>query len=596
MSKKKQKIKESSTQEKKQEEKIVRVLLIIASLIFFAGATLLNFKPAYDYTIIKDILGAIFVAIFAIVLFLRKEDIYFHQIGFITGTLFFVYILIGCSYAPVKYGAAQSLENYLLYYLLFLTGMLWKWKEVDSFIWAGAMIIASIVGFIQFPITHYPISTFGNPNFFAGHLLMPAFLTIYFFKKRYNIFFVALYLVIILVAFILIKSRASLFALLFSSACASFFLLRNHRIKWLKYIGFAVVFVGTILMWNKIQTQFVEDIRYYIWRGTWNLIKAKPLTGWGTGNFIFYYPYFRFREYFLRPQATPITNHPHCQYLEIWSENGLIALILFGFIFGFVIRNGLRKNSPDSENVLLFAIPAIIAVCVDNILSTNLTNTSTAMYFWFLLGLCFSVDSVDNKIVISGQWKKVAGFFMLVSMIILAGWKTYYRLIPEVYLKRAISAREANDFLSAIENYKKVCKINTNHVVAWYKMAFAYGQIGDLKKAEEVYLKINNVLFPHFAKTDANLATLYTQLNDVKKAKYYFEWALWFNPYDIDVLFNLASIKLYKEKDIKAAAEYLKKVARISPQHEYLQYLLKTVPGLKDLVKIETQINKGEKQ
>lgn len=95
-----------------------------------------------------------------------------------------MYILAGCFYAPVKYGAAQALENYLLYYLLFIAGMLWKWEKRDAFIWAASMVVASITAFVQYHITNYPISTFGNPNFFAGHLLMPIFLILYFVKKK----------------------------------------------------------------------------------------------------------------------------------------------------------------------------------------------------------------------------------------------------------------------------------------------------------------------------------------------------------------------------------------------------------------------------
>ncbi|MCM8764019.1 MAG: O-antigen ligase family protein [Candidatus Omnitrophica bacterium] len=575
-----------------QEKKEVEPLVIIFSIIFFGVTPLINCKPAYDYTVIKDVLGALSVAIFGLFLYLSKEEkIFLHKAGFIAAAVLFSWILIGCFYAPVKYGAGQALENYLLYYLLFITGMLWRWKKRDAFIWAAAMLIASITAFIQYPKTHYPISTFGNPNFFAGHLLMPIFLSLYFFKKKMRAVAIA-YLAITLAALLITKSRASLFA--FFSACSfvNFLLLKNHRIPWLKYAGFFIIAATAASLWHKIHAQFVEDIRFYIWKGTWKLIQAKIAAGWGTGNFIFYYPYFRFREYFLRPQATPITNHPHCQYLELWSENGIIALVLFGILLSFAIHNGVKKSAKTSYEIFVFASTGIIAVLIDNILSTNLTNTSTAMYFWFLMGLCFSWNNDSKAFEISGTLKKILSMAAFVSMLILGIWKTYYRIVPEIYLKSGIAAREAGDFVSAIENYKKVCKINGNHVVAFYKMAFAYGQIGDLKNAEETYLKINNNLFPHFAKTDGNLGTLYMQMQDLDRAKFYYEIALWFNPYDIDVLFGLVSIKLFHEKDIKGAKEYLKKAAAINPEHQYIKYLLKTVPELKDTFSPEKQKNK----
>lgn len=571
--------KETSKHKDDSQTNTIRVLLFIACVVFFGITPLLNFKPSYDYTIIKDILGAIFVAIFAAVIYLRKKDISVNLKGIIAGTIFFLYILSGCFYAPVKYGAAQALENYLLYYLLFITGMLWKWEKKDAFIWAASMVLASITAFAQYHITKYPISTFGNPNFFAGHLLMPIFLTLYFVKKK-HVGIATVYGVISIAALIIIRSRASLFAFFVASTFASFLLLREHRIPWLKYIGFLIVAIGTIFLWNLIKLQITQDIRYYIWRGTLNLIKKKPIFGWGTGNFIFFYPYFRFREYFLRPQATPITNHPHSQYLEIWSENGIWGLVISLVIFALVLYSGLKKNSKDSNDIFLFSATGIIAVLFDNILSTNLTNTSTAMYFCFLLGLCFALDESAKKVVVSDKLKKAVAFVIIASMLMLAGWKTFYRLVPEVYLKKAITAREMNDFPTAIENYKKVCKINPNHVVAWYKLAFAYGQIGDLENSEKIYLKINNILFPHFAKTDGNLGTLYIQKQNYEKAKYYYEKALFFNPYDMDILLGMVSIKLYHDRDIKSAGEYLKRAMAINPEHEYVKYLIKNFPQM----------------
>jgi len=559
----------------------IRILLFLASLVFFGVAPLLNFKPAYDYTIIKDVLGSLFIAIFAGVLYARRKDISINLKGFIAGTVVFMYIIAGCFYAPVKYGAAQILENYLLYYLLFIVGMLWKWEKTDAFIWAASMVVASITAFVQYHTTRYPISTFGNPNFFAGHLLMPIFLSLYFIKKK-HVSIAIIYGVITLSALFIVKSRAALFGFFVASAFASFLMLKEHRIRWVKYIGFAIVGIVGICMFGPIKTQLTQDIRYYIWRGTWNLIQHKPFLGWGTGNFIFYYPYFRYREYFLRPQATPITNHPHCQYLEILSENGFCGLMLFGALIVFALYCGLKKNSKDSDGIFLFASVGIIAVIVDNILSTNLTNTSTAMYFSFLVGLCFATDENGKKIVISRSWKTIMSLTMIFSMIALGSWKVYYRLIPEVYLKQAIGARERNDFVTAIENYEKVCKINPNHVVSWYKLAFAYGQIGDLENSERIYLLINNKLFPHFAKTDANLGVLYIQKQDYEKAKYYYEKALFFNPYDIEVLLSMLSIKLYHDRDIKAAREYLKRVMAINPEHEYVKYLIKNFPELMD--------------
>ncbi len=100
MSKKKS-IQESGLQiQQDSRDIIIDVLLIVFSVVFFGIAPLLNFKPAYDYTIIKDILGILSVLIFGIALYMKKDAISINTGGFITGTVFFGWLLIGYFYAP----------------------------------------------------------------------------------------------------------------------------------------------------------------------------------------------------------------------------------------------------------------------------------------------------------------------------------------------------------------------------------------------------------------------------------------------------------------------------------------------------------------
>jgi O-antigen ligase/Flp pilus assembly protein TadD len=600
---KKQKV--GKTETRKQERDRYFPLKLAAAFVFFVLAPLVNWKPAYDYTIIKDVFGCLFIILFAIYLLVKKQDIELDAGAVAIGTAFFVWILIGCFYAPVKYGAAASLENYLLYFVLFLAGLMWKWDTSDAYLWTAALMIASIVGIVQFynPESHYPISTFGNPNFFSGHLLMPIFLTFYF-ARRKNYYYAGACFLVMTYALAIAHSRASLFGLFVGLIFVFFLFFKERKPVFIRYLGFLVLAGAVLYLLPEIKKEITGDIRFYIWKGTWRMIMVKSWAGWGTGNFIFYYPYFRERTYFLRPQATPITNHPHCQYLEWWVENGAVALILLALLVGYLFFFGFRRDQDkEKHNLTIFIIPAIIAVLLDNVLSTNLTNTSTAMYFWFLLGLLGAFARFPSKVRIAGEFKKALLYAMIFSALVLCGWKIGFRIVPEVYLKNAISAREAADYYAkqgnreaaiesfnvAIENYQKTCKINPYHVVAWYKMAFAYGQVNDLRKAEEIYQKINSLYFPHFAKTDSNLATLYMQFNDTRRAIQYFEIARWFNPYDSEVLTSLAALYLHDGINTDSAVAYLKQALQIDPKNVY------ALETLKKLGKIDEKISQAAK-
>ena len=74
--------------------------------------------------------------------------------------------------------------------------------------------------------------------------------------------------------------------------------------------------------------------RFLIWNAAVQLIKEKPLLGWGVGTFGVYYALAQ-GEFLSRqenksflPQANRSIN-AHNDYLQVWAETGIIGLFLF---------------------------------------------------------------------------------------------------------------------------------------------------------------------------------------------------------------------------------------------------------------------------
>jgi tetratricopeptide (TPR) repeat protein len=116
--------------------------------------------------------------------------------------------------------------------------------------------------------------------------------------------------------------------------------------------------------------------------------------------------------------------------------------------------------------------------------------------------------------------------------------------------------------------------MNAHNHEAWYKLAFAYGESNKLEEAREIYLKINKYIFPHFAKTDGNLGTIYLREGNPEKALYYYKWAEWLNPYDKDILCSIASIYLMFYNDAPKAVPYLNKVLTFDPENGYANRII----------------------
>jgi hypothetical protein len=140
--------------------------------IFFLGGVLLTYHPAYDYTLIKNLTGFLFCLLISVYYLLSRKEFEYSNLIYLP-VIYFAWILISLFWAPFKYESAKNLENYILYFLIFITATNLKIDYRVFYIWIFSGICASIVGISQFyGERHYAISTFGNPNFYAGHIIM----------------------------------------------------------------------------------------------------------------------------------------------------------------------------------------------------------------------------------------------------------------------------------------------------------------------------------------------------------------------------------------------------------------------------------------
>ncbi len=563
---------------KKKTEVNSKIYERAAIFIFLFAGPLIRFTPAYDYTVIKNIAGYIFCILLSALFIIKKKGFEFEMKNLTVFILFAAWILFSSFAAPFGYGAARSLEDYILYFLIFICASNMDFNKNDVYIWIAAGIIASFTALFNFiGPRKYIVSTFGNPNFFAGHIMMLATLAsaMLFSKnvKKNERIFLIVFITAAFLGILATRSRAAIAGAAFGIATLLFLVnIKGPFIKkWSPYI--AVVAAGA-LSYGHISRWITTNIRWYIWNAAIDMVKVKPLAGWGLGNFTFFYPYYRVREYFLQPEATPVTIHTHNEYLQILSETGIMGLLLFLAFIVIMITNAVRNKSENRDSGSLIVkgcIAGIAAVLVDNVFSTNLRNPSTAMYFWFLLGLTAGHAKkleIDFKISRSLWYAAgAAGFIMCV-------FTSVYRIAPDVYFKRGVWAKEGGDLRTAIDNYLVVCSMNPHNHEAWYKMAFAYGESGKFEEARDIYLKINKYIFPHFAKTDGNMGTIYLREGNPEKALYYYKWAEWLNAYDKDILCSIASIYLMFYNDAPKAVPYLNRVLTFDPENGYANRII----------------------
>ncbi|GAG90199.1 unnamed protein product, partial [marine sediment metagenome] len=212
----------------------------------------------------------------------------------------------------------------------------------------------------------------------------------------------------------------------------------------------------------------------------------------------------------------------------------------------------------------------VFAVLIDNLFSTNLRNPSTALFFWFSLGLI--ARKTAKKVSLN---QKFSTFFLIFFLICLAVgcFQTIKRdFVSNLYLKKAVVRRGQENFPAAITYYKKTIESDPYNLAARYKLAFAYGALEKYDLALSTYKKLY-LLAPHYAKVDKNIGVLYYGKRNLNASLYHFNEAEKINPYDIDILCSIASIYLLKG-EFQRAKFYLRRVLILDAKNSYaLRYL-----------------------
>ena len=595
-------------------------------------------KWTYDYTIFKLILPQILFLFIAITFFLEKKNVRYHKTLTILLSLYLLINVLSFLINPFHYLSYPYMMKLLTYFSIFLLTVNLPsplsppleggegrgggyTKKIFFFLFASGALLSfwAISDFYKFGLVN---AGFGNKNFFAGYIifLIPLVLSLAFAhpqqpphllssplggeegKERGKIYNkIILFLLFLLYSFALVltKSQAAYLATFISILFLFILYSRNRKIALLKTF-FILFFLFLISYFSNFYfvDQITGNVRFLVWKGTLKMIKVHPFLGWGPGTLSLHYPNYRLPDYFLQKAVAPITDHAHCEYLEILAESGVFGLFLFiSFIF-FIFREGFKYHPPhyplplregkrgEGERAIIIGLlSGILAILMDNLLSTNLRQSFTPILLFFALGLVVSYSKGkmrDPSPKAQGDTRKFSSrfsaliFSLLILFLSLAGFNTVRKdVVAGFYLKKSLEARLKKNFPQSIAYYKKTISIDKFNPIAYYKLAFAYGVLKKYDQALSTYEKLYP-LSPHYAQIDKNMAVLYYTEGRLSASLSYFRQAEKLNPYDVDVLCSIASIFIIK-KEFPKAKFYLKRVLALDAKNSYaLRNLKKT--------------------
>jgi len=193
---------------------------------------------------------------------------------------------------------------------------------------------------------------------------------------------------------ILANSRGAILGLVIAITVSGFFIKR----KWL-WFGICALAIVIALISPAIRQKAIlivtgkdvsTDVRQVLWKGTWRLLKARPLIGSGLGNFPQVY-----KKYKL-PQHVELLQYPHNIALNVWTELGLPGLIFSIIaIFWLIIKlfAHLRGKNPFALSGVLAWTALVIHGLVDAPFFKNDLSVLTVLFFLLAVFLPKPLDT-----------------------------------------------------------------------------------------------------------------------------------------------------------------------------------------------------------
>ena len=440
--------------------------------------------------------------------------------------------------------------------------------------------------------------TFGHGNHLGAYLGANFFIGFYLFRAQKTNLFKWIYgaaTLVLLPALILTASRGAMFSLIVAAFVITIIAIR-HRNKFVKKehskkstIGIVfmilILLLSSRLLWDSVkETPILERTSETItsiregnmpdriswWLSGIEMVKEKPLLGFGLSTFRDAYTGFRRADYRTldgNVQDLIMPETAHNEYLNVAATQGIFGLAAFMaiiiFAVGAVLKSLKKTKSKNDFRILTGILAALTVMLTQLFFSFGVISTYTITYVLLGVAVAYS-DTTVKEIKLKGI-KEVIIVAVLV-IISLAGYITcteakadyYYKKAEELYAEGEIyRAREAYrrtieykpeeheyykayarfalkiagtpfmdeysklEFLSVAEqNFVLAIEINSYHPGNYYNLGITRLQIyqmtrnvlfyekaaGDIEKSIE--LALNNPLYPYLAgKAYLSLAT-----------------------------------------------------------------------------------------
>ncbi len=641
---------------------IILLLSIILLPIVFYPYSIPTFVPIKDLTLQLTALLGLTIWMLRIIIT--------ENVSWQTNNLnkpIFLYLLTGCFsliWSINIFNSILVLPMFLAGPILFyvITNSIREQKTIDRLLYVTIIMgfIMGIYGILQFAGIDFKfwegnigrqrvMGLFGNVNYFAEYLILPLSLTIGLILSRNKMLNRILLLFPLLamgLALIFTFTRGSYLAIAIAIPMMLFLYyksVKNGQNKvFYKKIIFSLLLLAIITLSviyiphplnkdNTVLGQLRERVtlesltsggstlrRIATWKFTQMMIKDYPLLGSGLGTYAYHTLKYQ-ADFFSKGNNRDIYPHgkavqAHNEYLQLWSELGIIGLAFFLWIIFAYYRNvfiNIGKINEKQQAVVIALAGGVTVVLVDSVFGFPLQLAASISLFWMFLGLTYvqlkaldiNNDDCDyaegafcknnqkekniditkkssnrvnlNKMAI---FKKLSLSFLIVVFTFISVFLLFRPFLARIcwYYGEKQLAYEDN-YKDAIKYYEKGLKWNPWQGELYFNIASILANNGIYQPALEYYHNAEKFIDDH--NLPNNIASLYLTRREYDKAIPYLEKAIKYQSNKSAMLsmkIQLANIYITL-KDYKNAEHHFVDVIRSNPENAEAYYGLAVV-------------------
>lgn len=461
-------------------------------------------------------------------------------------------------------------------------------------------------------------STFGNYKF-AGEFITPLIfwsIGLYFLNNKNKYFYFSLILLFSSIS--IYRSRASLMAFFILLFFLMIFIIKQKKTdlvkKNIKILLFSSI-IGISLMLSFLIPSLQIPLKHAsnsqritIWKNTLRMASDHWTYGIGVGNFNISFPLYKSIEDRKIIPENQFIRYAHNEYLQIFSELGIIGLLLFFlsfYLFSKKILSYLRNDIPSSQKIFLFSLYlSFLCSCLIAFFTFNFQNTASSYFLMATIAflIYFTSDPSTFNIKVPPSFKVPLCIFLIgmASYLGIYSLNSCFAVYTHLkggslmkaklydssisYLKKSLEYKndwETQHLLSrayagkqsyadSIEHIKFSLDLNPSYEMSWYQLGLYYEKNKNLDKAAESYQRLLK-LSPDFKKALNRLGNIALKKNRSQEAKQYFQKVFHFPSYhqgeeDGLALLGLAICDLRK-KDLPKAFTKITEVYMLDASH-----------------------------